>query len=225
MQQVMPDHAGSKRWDSLMRYLGPDTTVKNSDGAPWTSDDSRNTVCDTTWSVHKTDASVGSVDCDEYAMASTHESGSYPKSVNKVTSGSKCAQLFTDKTGDGSANFGLLADTRTATNGPTGTERCGAGEQASPSNRTARRSAVSRPRRGGCWTVTGSSSPCRDMSTARQPRTPAHGARSADLKVCFGSSCSLCMWEVVLGVRALAARAAGHQQLRLSSTAAAARCP
>ncbi|WP_158828113.1 hypothetical protein [Streptomyces sp. NRRL S-118] len=125
MQQVMPDHAGSKRWDSLMHYLGPDTPLTNSTGGTWTSDNSRTRVCDSTWSVHPSDASVGSVDCDEFAMASTHESGGYPKSVNLVTSGSKCAQLFTDKMGDGSANFGILADTRTATNGPSGTERCG----------------------------------------------------------------------------------------------------
>ncbi|MEU3984536.1 hypothetical protein AB0F77_31450 [Streptomyces sp. NPDC026672] len=125
MQQVMPDHAGSKRWDSLMHYLGPDTPLKNSSGGPWTSDNSRTRVCDSTWSVHASDASVGSVDCDEYAMASTHESGGYPNSVNLVTSGSKCAQFFTDKMGDGSANFGIVADTRTATNGPSGTERCG----------------------------------------------------------------------------------------------------
>ncbi|MGW2461848.1 cell envelope integrity protein TolA [Streptomyces sp. NPDC001761] len=127
MQQVMPDHAGSKRWDSLLHYLGPDTLVKNSSGATWTSDDSRKVICGTSssWSVHPSDASVGSVDCDEYAMASTHESGGYPQSVNLVTSGTKCAQLFTDKMGDGSANFGILADTRTVTNGPSGTERCG----------------------------------------------------------------------------------------------------
>lgn len=125
MQQVMPDHAGSKRWDSLMHYLGPDTPVRNSAGGTWTSDNSRTRVCDSTWSVHRADASVGSVDCDEFAMASTHESGGYPKSVNLVTSGSKCAQLFTDKMDDGSTNFGILADTRTATNGPSGTERCG----------------------------------------------------------------------------------------------------
>jgi hypothetical protein len=29
MQEHMPDHAGSKKWDSLLHYLGPDTTVKN----------------------------------------------------------------------------------------------------------------------------------------------------------------------------------------------------
>ncbi|MFD5747462.1 hypothetical protein [Streptomyces sp. NPDC127033] len=125
MQQVMPDHAGSKRWDSLMHYLGPDTPVKNSSGGTWTSENSRTRVCDNTWSVHPTDASVGSVDCDEFAMASTHESGGYPKSVNLVTSGSQCAQLLADKMGDGSANFGILADTRTTANGPGGTERCG----------------------------------------------------------------------------------------------------
>ncbi|MCN9240703.1 hypothetical protein NGF19_07815 [Streptomyces sp. RY43-2] len=125
MQQVMPDHAGSKRWDSLMHYLGPDTPLKNSSGGTWTSTNSRDRVCDSTWSVHPSDASVGSVDCDEYAMASTHESGGYPNSVNLVTSGSECAQLLTDKMGDGSANFGILADTRTATKGPSGKERCG----------------------------------------------------------------------------------------------------
>jgi hypothetical protein len=125
MQQVMPDHAGSKRWDSLMHYLGPDTQLQNSTGGPWTSENSRTRVCDSTWSLHPSDPSVGSVDCDEFAMASTHESGGYPNGVNLVTSGSKCAQLYTDKMGDGSANFGILADTRTATNGPSGTERCG----------------------------------------------------------------------------------------------------
>ncbi len=114
----MPDHAGSKRWDSLTHYLGPDTRAKNGAGNPWSSNNSRDRVGDSTWSLHPSDTSVGSVDCDEYAMASTHESDGYPKSVNLVTSGSKCAHLFTDKTGDGSADFGILADTRTATNGP-----------------------------------------------------------------------------------------------------------
>ncbi|MEW2572995.1 hypothetical protein [Streptomyces sp. NPDC047070] len=139
MQQVMPDHAGSKRWDSLMHYLGPDTLVKTSTGGTWTSDNSRSVVCGTnsSWSVHPSDASVGSVDCDEYAMASTHESGGYPKSVNLVTSGTKCAQLFTDKMGDGSANFGLLADTRAVTNGPSGTERCGRAAISSTQNQQA----------------------------------------------------------------------------------------
>ncbi|MGI5253552.1 hypothetical protein [Actinacidiphila glaucinigra] len=118
MQQVMPDHAGSKRWDSLMHYLGPDTPLKNSAGNPWNTDNSRARVCDSTWSIHPSDASIGPVDCDEYAMASTHESGGYPNGLNLVTSGSKCAQLFADKMGDGSANFGILADIRTATNGP-----------------------------------------------------------------------------------------------------------
>ncbi|MFJ5228200.1 hypothetical protein [Streptomyces sp. NPDC088400] len=93
---------------------------------------------------------MGSVDCDEFAMATTHESGGYPKSVNLVTSGSKCAQLFADKMGDGSANIGILADTRTAMNGPSGPS--GAGVRQSRAGRTNRCSANSRLRRGGCWT-------------------------------------------------------------------------
>ncbi|MFF0291184.1 hypothetical protein [Streptomyces sp. NPDC005262] len=51
------------------------------------------------------------------------------RGVNQVTDGIKCAQLYTDwafnGVGDGSTSFGLFADTRTATNGPEGTERCG----------------------------------------------------------------------------------------------------
>ncbi|MFD4595670.1 hypothetical protein [Streptomyces rubiginosohelvolus] len=139
MQQVMPDHAGSRRWDSLMHYLGPDTPVKNSAGTTWTSSNSRNVICgpSSAWSLHPTDAAVGSVDCDEYAMASTHESGGYPKSVNLVTSGTKCAQFYTDKMGDGTANFGILADTRAATNGPAGTERCGRAAISSEQNQKA----------------------------------------------------------------------------------------
>jgi hypothetical protein len=82
-----------------------------------------------TWTKHPADSIVGTTDCDEYAPASTHESGGFPGGVNQVTSGNQCAQLYTDwvfnGVGDGSTSFGLLADTRVATNGPTGTERCG----------------------------------------------------------------------------------------------------
>ncbi|MFI0980713.1 hypothetical protein ACH4SP_27345 [Streptomyces sp. NPDC021093] len=46
--------------------------------------------------------------------------------MNKVKSGTELAQLYTDKMGDGSANFGLLADTRAKTDGPVPTkELCG----------------------------------------------------------------------------------------------------
>ncbi|MEW2085499.1 hypothetical protein [Streptomyces sp. NPDC005283] len=124
MQEKMPDHAGSVRWDSLLHYFGPDSTVTGPDGKPWDSDKSRNKVCGN-WTAPKTDASVGTMDCDEYAMASTHESGGFPGGVNQVASGDECAQLNADKMGDGSANFGLFADTRKATKGPTGKERCG----------------------------------------------------------------------------------------------------
>ncbi|MGW8326781.1 hypothetical protein ACWGLE_02600 [Streptomyces sp. NPDC055897] len=124
MQERMKVHAGSKKFDSLLHYLGPDTTVKNSQGNPWTSDDSRNTVCPTSptpWPKHAADAAVGGTDCDEYAMASTHESGGFP-GVNKVTSGDQCAQLFQDKS---LTDFGLFADIRTAKNGPAGDVLCG----------------------------------------------------------------------------------------------------
>ncbi|MER5936594.1 hypothetical protein ABT121_04630 [Streptomyces sp. NPDC001928] len=58
LQQVMPDHAGSKRWDSLMHRPGPDTTVKTSSGGTWTSADSRKVICGPTssWSMHPSDA-------------------------------------------------------------------------------------------------------------------------------------------------------------------------
>ncbi|HET6356502.1 hypothetical protein [Streptomyces sp.] len=137
MQEKMPDHAGSVKWDSLLHYLGPDTTATRPDGKPWTSDDSRDKVCPSSWAAHRADASVGTMDCDEYAMASTHESGGFPGGVNQVSSGDQCAQLFTDKLGDGSANFGLLADTRTATNGPAWKERCGRAGIESTQNRKA----------------------------------------------------------------------------------------
>ncbi|WP_347732032.1 hypothetical protein [Streptomyces sp. CAU 1734] len=126
MQEKMPDHAGSTRWDSLLRYLGPDTTVKNpTTGAPWTSKDSRGKVCPSSWIAHPSDASLGALGCDEYAMASTHESGGFPGGPNQVGSGNECTQLYADKLGDGSTNFGLLADTRAAKNGPTWREPCG----------------------------------------------------------------------------------------------------
>ncbi|MFJ6944839.1 hypothetical protein ACISU4_09335 [Streptomyces wuyuanensis] len=125
MQEKMPDHAGSKKWDSLLHYFGPDSTATGPDGTPWTSKKSRDKICPSSWTAHSSDGTLGTLTCDEYAMASTHESGGFPGGVNEVTGGDKCAQLYTDKMGDGSANFGILADTRTTANGPTGTERCG----------------------------------------------------------------------------------------------------
>jgi hypothetical protein len=125
MQERLPDHAGARRWDFLLHYLGPDTTVKNSAGDPWTTDDSRKVVCPTSWKKHTADSSVGATDCDEYAMASTHESGGFPGGVNQVSGGDQCAQYFTDRMTNGNTEFGLFADTRTATRGPSGNERCG----------------------------------------------------------------------------------------------------
>jgi hypothetical protein len=36
MQQVMPYHAGSKRWASLLPYAGPDMPHANGSGGKWT---------------------------------------------------------------------------------------------------------------------------------------------------------------------------------------------
>lgn len=129
MQEMMPDHAGSVKWDSLVHYLGTDTKVKNGSGQPWSTTDSRKVVCPTTWTKHPADPVIPATDCDEYAPASTHESGGFPGGVNQVTNGDQCAQLYTDWSfngvGDGSTSFGLFADIRKATKGPQGTERCG----------------------------------------------------------------------------------------------------
>ncbi|MFF8643961.1 hypothetical protein [Streptomyces sp. NPDC015345] len=70
------------------------------------------------------DASMGSPACDEFAMASTHESGGYPDTGNKyqVDSGDKCAQLYANSSG---SSCGLFADTRKDKNGPGNAEKCG----------------------------------------------------------------------------------------------------
>lgn len=125
MQERMTDHAGGPRWDSLLHYLGPDTSVKNSSGLPWMSDDSRNPICKKKWNPHKVPASVGTTSCDEYAMASTHESGGFPQSPNKVTDGSQCAQLYTEAVSGGNTAFGMLADVGQQPGGLSTHEKCG----------------------------------------------------------------------------------------------------
>ncbi|MET8014281.1 hypothetical protein ABZU86_22445 [Streptomyces sp. NPDC005271] len=57
-------------------------------------------------------------------MASTHESGGFPGSVNQVASGDECAQLLTDKVNSGNSAFGLLADTRVDVDGPAAQPKC-----------------------------------------------------------------------------------------------------
>lgn len=122
MQNRMTGRPGTG--DAPMHYLGPDTTKTNADGNKWTSDDSRNVVCPDAWKKHSMDASMGSPTCDEFAMASTHESGGYPDTGNKyqVDSGDKCAQLYADPSG---SSFGLFADTRKDKTGPSNAEKCG----------------------------------------------------------------------------------------------------
>ncbi|MEU8957979.1 hypothetical protein AB0C93_27155 [Streptomyces sp. NPDC048518] len=131
MQQRMIGKPGTG--DAPMHYLGPDTTKTTPSGKPWTSKDSRNIVCPTAWKKHPTDASMGEPSCDEFAMASTHESGGYPDAGNKylVSSGDKCAQLYANPSG---SSFGLFADTREDTNGPSNTEKCGRATISEPQN-------------------------------------------------------------------------------------------
>ncbi|GHI54812.1 hypothetical protein [Streptomyces rubradiris] len=134
MQERMKDHAGAQRWDSLLSYLGPDTMVKNAQGKTWTSDDSRYQICGKKWNPHKVPAAVGSTDCDEYAMASTHQSGGFPKSLNKVTDGSECGAVYTDVV---SGNFGLLSDVGQDPYTLNYSEKCGRGSISSDQNRNA----------------------------------------------------------------------------------------
>ncbi|WP_431983102.1 hypothetical protein [Streptomyces qinglanensis] len=131
MQQNMPGRPGSG--DEPMHYLGKDTKVRDSNGDPWDNNDSRQKVCG---SFKKYPTDIGDVDCDEFAMASTHESGGFPGGPNQVSSGDECAQLFAGKMGTGS-NFGLLAETRKATDGPSWQEPCGRAAIPSEQNRRA----------------------------------------------------------------------------------------
>ncbi|MFG7942610.1 hypothetical protein [Streptomyces cacaoi] len=119
MQQKMPGRPGTG--DEPLHYLGPDTTVTNPSGKPWTSKDSRATVCPSTWTAHPADSSLGTPSCDEFAMASTHESGGFPGGPNQVTDGDECAQLFA---GNAGSDFGIFADTRTSQDSPSW-EKCG----------------------------------------------------------------------------------------------------
>lgn len=48
-------------------------------------------MCPGGWAKHPADASLGTLSCDEYAMATTHESGGFPGGLNQVTSGDECA--------------------------------------------------------------------------------------------------------------------------------------
>ncbi|MFJ2703519.1 hypothetical protein ACIO3R_09995 [Streptomyces sp. NPDC087428] len=108
--------------DAPLHYLGPDTAVKTDDGSTWTSDDSRKVVCPDSWTRHSMDTALGSPTCDEFAMASTHESGGFPGGANEVTSGDQCAQLYAAPSG---STFGIFADTREDKNGLSSQEKCG----------------------------------------------------------------------------------------------------
>ncbi|ROP56041.1 hypothetical protein [Streptomyces sp. PanSC9] len=122
MQEKLPSHPGSRKWDSLVTYLGPGNNA-DPDGGDWTNDDSRGIVCPTGANGFKPNPATPSGSCDEYAPASTYQSGGMPKGPNQVASGKDCAQLYTKPLTGGT--WGLLAENRDGYAGPKWNERCG----------------------------------------------------------------------------------------------------
>jgi hypothetical protein len=122
MQEKLPSHPGSPRLDSLVTYLGPGNNA-DPDGGDWTNDDSRGIVCPTGTNGFQPNPATPNGSCDEYAPASTYQSGGMPKGPNQVTSGKDCAQLYTKPMTGGT--WGLLAENRDGYTGPKWNEKCG----------------------------------------------------------------------------------------------------
>ncbi|MEU0053874.1 hypothetical protein [Streptomyces sp. NPDC006309] len=119
MQEKLPSHPGSRKWDSLVTYLGPGNNA-DPEGGDWTNTKSRGRVCPSNWTPN---TATPSGSCDEYAPASTYESGGMPKGPNQVNSGNECAQLYTKPMTGGM--WGLLAENRNGYTGPKWNEKCG----------------------------------------------------------------------------------------------------
>ncbi|MEU1161258.1 hypothetical protein ABZ372_10960, partial [Streptomyces sp. NPDC005921] len=119
MQEKLPSHPGSRKWDSLVTYLGPGNNA-DPDGGDWTNAKSRGKVCPSSWTPN--DATPNG-SCDEYAPASTYQSGGMPGGLNQVGSGNECAQLYTKPMTGGT--WGLLAENRNGYPGPKWNEKCG----------------------------------------------------------------------------------------------------
>ncbi|MFF9085149.1 hypothetical protein ACF1BE_01735 [Streptomyces sp. NPDC014991] len=119
MQEKLPSHPGSRKWDSLVTYLGPGNNA-DPEGGDWTNAKSRGKVCPGSWAPN---SATPSGSCDEYAPASTYESGGMPKGPNQVNSGNECAQLYTKPMTGGT--WGLLAENRNGYTGPKWNEKCG----------------------------------------------------------------------------------------------------
>ncbi|MGW7257832.1 hypothetical protein [Streptomyces sp. NPDC054834] len=119
MQQKLPSHPGSPQLDSLVTYLGPGNN-RDPNGGDWTAKKSRTKVCPTSWTPN---SATPSGSCDEYAPASTYQSGGMPKGPNQVDNGDKCAQLYTRPMTGGT--WGLFAENRNGYTGPKWDEKCG----------------------------------------------------------------------------------------------------
>ncbi|MFE9770459.1 hypothetical protein ACFYOV_01985 [Streptomyces sp. NPDC005931] len=119
IQEKLPSHPGSRKWDSLVTYLGPGNNA-DPNGGDWTGAKSRGKICPSSWTPNS--ATPGG-SCDEYAPASTYESGGMPGGLNQVNSGNECAQLYTKPMTGGT--WGLLAENRNGYTGPKWNEKCG----------------------------------------------------------------------------------------------------
>ncbi|MCQ9178169.1 hypothetical protein KMT30_03765 [Streptomyces sp. IBSBF 2953] len=119
MQEKLPSHPGSRKWDSLVTYLGPGNKA-GPDESDWTNVKSRSKVCPSSWAPN---SATPNGSCDEFAPASTYQSGGMPKGPNQVNSGNDCAQLYTKPMTGGT--WGLLAENRDGYTGPKWNEKCG----------------------------------------------------------------------------------------------------
>ncbi|MFJ6757509.1 hypothetical protein ACIQNK_21085 [Streptomyces sp. NPDC091273] len=125
-QEKLPNHPGSKKHNSPLRYLGPGNmkgTSATGQKIDQTNQLNRNVICPSSgpykW------VGINNWSCDEYAFAITHESGGMPGGPNQVSDPTKCVTLFAEKSGGVNPTWTIKDDLRFAP--PTWTERCGRG--------------------------------------------------------------------------------------------------
>ncbi|MFE6778258.1 hypothetical protein [Streptomyces sp. NPDC057702] len=120
IQSKLSNHPGSKRENKPMFFLP--TAAKNVHGRD--PDDNRKVICPPGWAAKSghpdatavTDISSGDVaSCDEYAYASSYNSGGMPSALggkNHVASGNECTQTYATRVKKG--EWHLYDDERTA---------------------------------------------------------------------------------------------------------------
>lgn len=129
IQSKLPNHPGSKAHKKPMFFLP--TAAKNAHNRD--PNDNRKVICPDGWAARYghpgatvvTDiSSTDKASCDEFAYASSYNSGGMPKSMggmNEVTSGDKCVQTYATRVKQG--EWHLYDDERKAA--PTWSEVCG----------------------------------------------------------------------------------------------------